>query len=168
MTKKYLFLDIDGVLNTGNYQNHLSQQGLPTTDNWGLPMFDPEAVTNLRKIIDATGAEIIISSSWKYEGLDILKKSWKERGLPGKIKAITPNSRIIVTINGEDDWVKSGSRGAEIEGWLINYATAPYQYVILDDETDLLYCQKDHFVEIDDMMGITAADAERAITILNS
>ena len=36
---KYLFLDIDGVLNTGQYSNHLVDNGLCETDADGYFLF---------------------------------------------------------------------------------------------------------------------------------
>ena len=68
--RKILFLDIDGVLNTGS---HLSQ------DKYG-DGFNPKAVANLAKIVDATGADIVISSSWKFMGLSALEQMWLDRG----------------------------------------------------------------------------------------
>lgn len=46
----YIFLDIDGVLNT------------PAT----FPTFDPFCVENFNKLIERTNAQLIISSSWRY------------------------------------------------------------------------------------------------------
>ena len=53
----YLFLDIDGVLN--NYD---------TTERCqGFIGIDPDKVKLLKHIIDVTHAEIILTSTWKYE-----------------------------------------------------------------------------------------------------
>ena len=61
MNRPIIFLDFDGVLNTERYLARLAIDGKPDKDAWG-PWFDPRAVTNLRTIIDATGAAIVISS----------------------------------------------------------------------------------------------------------
>jgi precorrin-6B methylase 1 len=45
--------------------------------------FHSNFVDNLRSIIDKTGAKIVISSSWRTDGLDIMKDLWKYRDLPG-------------------------------------------------------------------------------------
>lgn len=63
----YLFLDIDGVLNTGRYSNYLVENGLCETDADGY-LFDPEAVQNLEYIIEATDAKIVITSTWRLDG----------------------------------------------------------------------------------------------------
>ena len=62
--KKVVFLDFDGVMDTAYYDHMLDSQGLPQSDKWG-PVFDPSNVNNLRRIIDETGADIVVSSTWK-------------------------------------------------------------------------------------------------------
>ena len=51
--KKIIFLDFDGVLNTEHYQNYLMYQRLPWQDKHGA-FFDPEAVRQLKRIVDVT------------------------------------------------------------------------------------------------------------------
>ena len=62
--KKIIFLDFDGVLNTEHYQNYLMYQRQPWQDKHGA-FFDPEAVRQLKRIVDITKADIVIESSWK-------------------------------------------------------------------------------------------------------
>ena len=42
-----------------------------------------------------------------------------------------------------------------------------YQYVILDDDIDMLYTQKNNFVNTNSDLGLTETDCEIAIQILN-
>ena len=86
--KKILFLDIDGVLNTERWHKKMMESHAPK-DSFGYD-FDPEAVANLRRIIEATGAEIVISSSWKGYGMDGLQELWETRDLPGKVIDMLP------------------------------------------------------------------------------
>ena len=51
-----LFLDFDGVMDTAYYDHILSEDGLPTTDRFGV-LFDPDCVTNLQMIVEKTGAD---------------------------------------------------------------------------------------------------------------
>lgn len=62
MSDKIIFLDFDGVLNTEHYQNYLYHEGKPWQDEHGA-FFDPEAVEQLRRIIDITHADIVVESS---------------------------------------------------------------------------------------------------------
>ena len=82
MEQPVIFLDFDGVLNTEQYQARLAIEGKPKKDAWG-PLFDPRAVANLQKIVEATDARIVISSSWRYvHKLGSLRMMWEVRGLP--------------------------------------------------------------------------------------
>jgi histidinol phosphatase-like enzyme len=44
--EKYLFLDLDGVLNTTEYQAYLFKNQLDRSDEYG-ELFDPQAVAQL-------------------------------------------------------------------------------------------------------------------------
>ena len=46
---RYLFLDFDGVLNTGNYARQMKREGIDPFDEYGA-MFDPEAIANMKRL----------------------------------------------------------------------------------------------------------------------
>lgn len=176
-SKPLVFLDFDGVLNTERHFAELKGKGLPFKDKYG-PLFDPEAVKNLKKIIDVTSAQIVASSSWRYMGLEDLQRMWHDRGLPGKIVGITPlhtdDDKLLETDLSQLDEITAdmfcSSRGNEIKAYfeeVLSVDAAMQRYVILDDLKDVLPEQEDHFIRIDPIMGITEKDAEKAIEILN-
>ena len=150
---KIIFLDIDGVLNTEHYQGLLQYQGKPWQDEYGA-FFDPKAVKQLKRIIDATDADIVVESSWKYLGLDAMKELWKVRNLPGTIIDITPS-------------LLGKNKGVEIASWLSKYAKQDIRYVIIDDEYVILDSQLPHFILTNPYEGITEEQANRAISMLN-
>ena len=165
---KYIFLDFDGVLNTEYWQNHLIAEGLPWSDKHGA-VFDPEAVRQLKRIVDSTGADIIVESSWKFLGLNAMQEMWTARQLPGKLIDITPktiNDRLLQSADIEP-WT-SGWKGLEIASWLIENAESDAPYVILDDELVALDSQLPHLVITNPHDGITEDIADRAIGILNN
>ena len=92
---KVLFLDIDGVLNTDRQHWHCQMNGITPVDEFGYE-FDHKAVVNLATILEETDAEIVISSSWKFLGLQTLQKMWKDRNLPGTILDITPDGKTAM------------------------------------------------------------------------
>ena len=53
--QRYLFLDIDGVLNTIRYSNYLIDNDEDEADEDGA-LFDPEAVNNLACIVENIGS----------------------------------------------------------------------------------------------------------------
>jgi hypothetical protein len=57
-------------------------------------------------------------------------------------------------------------RGKEINAWLSGQEL-PYNYVILDDNSDMLPDQKNNFINTSPFVGLTSHDAEEAIRILN-
>lgn len=168
--RRMIFLDFDGVLNTGRHIAALKRAGKPLSDKYGY-LFDPESVANLGTIIDATGASVVISSSWKFEGAERMAEMWRERRLPGRMIDITEEcmtAEEIRAINPDfDDPEMFIGKGNEIKHWLLEHTAEGYRYVILDDEPDILSEQRPNFIRIDPKRGITEEDARRAIEILN-
>ena len=68
---KFIFLDIDGVLNTANYQTWRQLWGKDISDLHGH-LFAPSPVRNLRRLIKWTNAKIVLSSSWRMDGLETM------------------------------------------------------------------------------------------------
>lgn len=163
--QKVIFLDFDGVMNTERYIAERRRNGLPVSDRYGY-LFDPEAVENLRRIIDATGAAVVISSSWRLEGEERMRAMWYERAQPGQLIGVTgqsPHANFPMSA-GE---TAGTAKGEEIRSWLKEHTSKPYHYVIFDDEADIRPEQRSHFIQTDPRIGITRTDAERAIQILN-
>lgn len=152
-------------MNTERYIAERRRNGLPVSDRYGY-LFDPEAVENLRRIIDATGAAVVISSSWRLEGEERMEAMWHERTLPGKLIGVTGQSQYANFAMSAGEKAEA-AKGEEIRSWLKGHAPQPYSYVILDDEADIRPEQRPHFIQTDPRIGITCADAERAIQILN-
>jgi len=160
--KKIIFLDIDGVLN-------VIPQGF---DKYG-GKFHKHFVDNLKFIIDSTNAKIVISSTWKMNGLKFLQNMWKDRNLPGDIIDITPNE-VDVVKRGTCEFYDMVDRGYEIQQWIDDNNVKCY--CIIDDDNDMLSSQMDNFVRtaynkhedsIDIGYGLTFKCSEKVISILN-
>jgi hypothetical protein len=154
---KIIFLDFDGVMDTAYYDHMLSKQGLPGNDPYGT-VFDPNCVHNLRRIIDNTGADIVVSSSWKHfmtykEFLEM----WDARGLPGFVTDVTPIPDM------------RRNRGDEIDSWL-NECNVECQYVIIDDldGSNFNEHQIPRLLVVNPFFGLDEDTAERAIYLLNN
>ncbi len=158
---KYLFLDIDGVLNTGQYSNYLVENGLCETDADGY-LFDPDAVEWLEYIIEKTDAKIIITSTWRLDG--DMQALWRNRDLAGEVIGITPTLLREKGVGKFSCWFDD--RGMEVEAWLQDNAIDPYKYAILDDEDGYLPSQSEHLVLTNPMTGITEDVADKVISIL--
>ena len=114
----YIFLDVDGVLN--NY-NHYSKQHEKYGGKFfmqNMP-FNPKSLQNLRKIIDKTGAQIVLTSSWRKSApcMTVLEARLCEYG----IKIYDKTGDV-------------GSRGNEIIDWLFENTIDGDEFIIIDDE----------------------------------
>ena len=162
---KIIFLDIDGVLN-------VITQG---RDKYGS-IFHKQLEDNLAYIIESTGAKIIISSTWRFSGLQVMQEMWSYRCLPGEVIGITPDCADLVE-SGQFEYYDMVERGHEIQEWLEKHQDVE-NYVILDDTNDMLQSQHAHFVRcsnnlnhpdcVDIGYGLTRICADEAIRILNS
>ncbi len=156
--KRFLFLDFDGVINTPRYRQLLAAHRMPVKDQYG-PFFDPMAVENLTKIISATGADIIVTSTWKFKGLAAMQALWSKRSMPGLVIDITPSIMAGFLYN----------RGMEINKWIAENVTGhptDYRYAIIDDGQDFLPEQAPHLITTDPTTGLSEYDAEKAIQLL--
>lgn len=156
MTGKYIvFLDFDGVLATDNYDDLLLKEGDSLRDIFGRK-FDPGCISSLKEVIESTGADIVITSSWRqYLRLPVMRLMWRLRKMPGRVVGFTP--RI------------SDNRGLEIDKWLARHPET-IGYVILDDMDKRQFepVQHSHLVTCDHFAGLSMDDAGRAIQILGS
>lgn len=164
--RKIIFLDIDGVLNTKWWYSQMDRN--IHKDKYGYA-FDPKSVENLKRIVEETGADIVISSSWKCMGLTQMEDMWNERNLPGRIIGITPNSvSDELLLHADIDSMELFHiRGEEIKEWLSKHGKRVSNYAIIDDMDNMLPEQQSHFVQTNPEIGITKEDSEKAIEILN-
>lgn len=168
--ERFIFLDFDGVLNTGRYQRELQARGEMGRDAFG-PRFDPQAIDALRMLLDRSGAQLVITSSWRTAGLATMRDLWQSRSLPGVVADITPFYMYGAYRTSPQDepfmGFTPGCRGLEIAEWLARHAEPDVSYVILDDEGDFLLRQASRLVRINPETGLTPADARKAMSILN-
>ena len=172
--QRYLFLDIDGVLNTIRFSNYLIDHDEDEVDEDGA-LFDPEAVNNLACIIEnVVDLRIIISSTWRLKGWEWMQRLWKKRKLPGAIYSFTPVLEVVCfvdKINRKDSTsvYPYGTRALEVNEWLRLYAgqnSLSYKYVILDDFNDFLVLQQEHVIITDPNLGITKEDVVKTLELL--
>ena len=168
---RYLFLDFDGVLNTGRYAKLKTQEGIDSFDEFGA-MFDPEAIANLKHIVEQTDCKIILSTTWRNEGIMRMRELWKVRNLPGEIYSMAPillSTSYQDAITGEMMGLpQREAKALEINAWLYKNAGKEYRYAILDDEDLFFPQQQEHLVLTDKHDGLTEREAQRAIWILNN
>lgn len=163
--EKLIFLDVDGVLNSQKYFSKI--KGDMSVDQTRR-FFDPEAVKNLNDITDKTGAKIVISSTWrKTRTLEELQELFKEVGITGEVIGKTPQ----LYFKGPNGGSRSVPRGVEIKEWLEQNGIKPHlfrSYVIIDDDSDMLYNQRMNFFNTDWDFGLGPSMAYRIINYFKS
>ena len=141
---KIIFLDFDGVINP-------SMKFSSTGD------FSKICCQNLQSILKAVpDATVVISSSWRTYGLAACKDILKGCGIdPKRVVDVTEGSK------------KEGEFGREhhIEKWLRLHPEVD-TFVILDDEAEVPDL-KSNYVNTNSVIGLTSADADKAIEILS-
>ena len=156
MAKKILFLDFDGVMVTDRYQEQLTASNSPLQDCYGTK-FDPICVECLRQIVENSGADIVVTSTWKMsKGLKGIQKMWEARSLPGKVIGITPDIDLI-------------HRGDEIDAWLAE-CKADCRYAIIDDcpIQDFFNEQQQQFLfKVDERTGLDESTMLNVLEYLN-
>lgn len=155
---KVLFLDIDGVLNSRAWAEKRGPEG--------FRIFDPEAVAQLRRIVQQTGCQIVVSSSWRVgRSFTGMREEFGECGMDpeivGRIIDKTPEWR---TAHGGGIVAGFACRGDEIAAWLKGYRRPVEAFVILDDNSDM-GALTERLIQTEWAVGLTAADADRAIAM---
>ena len=150
---KLVFLDVDGVLNSTAYL--LGPPRKPTLHEEGISR---SMVEHLNLLLRATGAKVVISSTWRcYVPLPKLVEMLERRGFQGEVIGQTPD------MPGMD-------RGVEIEAWLEAYDENPEgedieAFVIIDDNADM-EPHMARLVQTDAAFGLTSAEVTEAFRVL--
>lgn len=161
---KVIFLDIDGVLNhEAFYKERFEKRYDEGAIAYPHSEIDPQSVANLNSLIADTEAKVVISSTWRHDGMKYCKDVLEFHGFKGDIIDITPDLRNNNCLRGNEilKWVKDNEK-------LIGEKYSDFtQYVILDDDSDMLYWQRNNFLLIDRFVGLTMDDVFKAKKILN-
>jgi hypothetical protein len=108
--RQIIFLDIDGVLNC---------KGTPNPRNFPY-IVDPNLLANLKDLLKRSGAEVVLSSSWRTDPVGLLAARY--HGIP--FIDVCPD-------------LPDASRCDEMLKWLSAHQEVN-RYVVIDDEDDCL------------------------------
>jgi len=140
---KIIFLDVDGVL----HSIRVARQE---------QLFNPQKMALLRKIIQATDAQIVLSSAWRRTGptLRMAYQMLNKHGIETPID-VTPDYGIC------------GKRSAEILTWVDKYQIRDW---IAIDDLDLNAGEprmRPHFIKCNPLIGLTNDLVDQGVAILN-
>lgn len=149
---KVVFLDFDGPIIPRCAYSPENQR----------PGGYPSCVAELNRITDTTGAVIVVSSTWRLDGLMKTRERLNAWGVKADCIDVTPR-----LCRGNGDY-RELERGHEIQHWLDNYEREPVDsFVILDDDKDMVHLMP-YLVHTPFDYGIRARHADKAIAILNA
>lgn len=146
---KVVFLDIDGVLNSGlslysGQYSHLKK--------WGI---DKNIISAYKKFSEKHNIKTVIISTWRERAFG--KNNEME-------KIILDESEVALKIDGLTT-VLNKKRGFEVE--LFIKENNIKNYVIVDDQDNFLPSQQERFVKTDIVLGMTLYDIKKMASILN-
>lgn len=162
---KYLFLDIDGVLNCHE----------PLDPEVMCGRIHQDKVNRLNRILRETGAFLVVTSAWRYlvhrGEMNAVGLEWLLRShgiMQGRLLGIAKPDTMRADPNWDGkNWPLHNERGQQISDWLAVPGTNCESYVVLDD-LDLGISDSGHsFIHVDGHEGLTDSQASEAIAILN-
>lgn len=166
---KYVFLDIDGVLNHINWYDNPERIELRYTLGELESYFDPICIGHLNYIISKVhDVKLVLTSTWRLStGKDLDQYG----NYPDGIKTALKNAGIKCSIYGSTPSVQN-RRDLEIMEFIDNDSIDPYVFAILDD--DDFYSNSVHsevfmprFIRTDYFKsGLTMDDANSVINLL--
>jgi hypothetical protein len=158
---RYIFLDIDGVLNS--HEKHLN----------GYCGTRPDCVAYLNEIIHKTDAKLVITSAWRYT---VLMRHSTIIGFQNLLltHGVNCHNRIVGVTEFDHH---ANNRGELISRWLARNTFGMYRYVVIDDGSNEDDGTKDDgmgiamlhphaFVRTNSLSGLTLKEAHQAIQIL--
>lgn len=149
---KIIFLDIDGVVNCWETKERAPSKVIGV---------EQRLISHIKEIVDATGAKLVLSSTWRkdwafdlMDGRDwhYLRDEFAKQDL--YFLDYTPSRR-------------DSHRGEEIKEWLESTGYDVESYVIIDDEMyDIWELHDGHTVQTSFNYGISEGAVKKAIKIL--
>lgn len=153
---KVIFLDVDGVLKTGEFEQHIrKEQQLSYIE--ASNRLQPEKIELIAKLVKETDAKIVLSSTWRLwkPSYNILARTLSQHSI--SIFSKTPDKR-------------EEYRWDEIKAWL---HTRPVCKSLIIDDDETAYNKYEaptscKFIHIDSSIGLTEYDVQQGIRLLES
>ena len=154
---KILFLDIDGVLNSREYDRRRNWNEQTDIDETRLPL--------VKEIIDKTGAKIVLISTWRNHW-DRDESLCDEDGM--YINRLFSKYGLAIYDKTQDLGLLS-KRKDEVKTWLAEHKSDIESFVILDDYRFGWDDLSDFYIHTNPNygLGLEAEHVEKAIALLN-
>lgn len=155
---RIVFLDFDGPIIP--LMSHKPTRRSEMEKAW------PPCIAALNRITDTTGAKIVVSSTWRADGITKTKDRLTAWGATAPVIGLTPHLREQAA--GSLICVQK-PRGLEIASFIESYEKRGRgkveSFVILDDDADMEHLLP-FLIQTPFDVGLTEADADKAIEML--
>ncbi len=160
---KVIFLDVDGVL---NYQNSNAR----IID--GTYFVDDEKLLLLKEMVDQTGAQLVLSSSWRRGWTaSVGEDTYKRADIDDSKSYFMLCAKlhdIGLNLLSEIPRLSYGNREDAINYWLREWPGEKVEaYVILDDDADKFSPDNRHLIQTSIEVGLMPEHIEAALQILD-
>lgn len=147
---KVIFLDIDGVLNCATTKRRLR----------GSPFVDEDKLLLLKDLVEKTGAELVLSSTWRLGLLypDVAAFAVDTDALVDELH------KYSLSLYDHTPRLSDRQRGYEIAAWLEKNPDVE-KFIILDDDSDMAHL-KAHLVQTSWLAGLQSSHVQKAIELL--
>lgn len=160
-----LFLDVDGVLNSHDFDH------TPGVNSGGIRR---DCALRLNRVLAATGCEVVLSSAWRYI---ILGGDATLRGFEYMLRThgVAAEGRLVGHTRPDED-EDATTRGLQIASWLLEHRPPGHRYAVVDDGgtgpggdwDDMGIAAAGHpVVWTESREGLTDAQADALIALLN-
>ena len=148
---KIIFIDIDGVLNSEAYSS---------TTGGGIAFIEKKLVNNLKKIIEATGAKVVVTSRANA----MLGKDFNNKRLDGirqyGVEILDSISQAYYTDFAE-------SKAYPIRRWMEKNGCGDASFVVIDDCPSNLEMEfGDRYIRVSGKHGLSPRHVKKVIEIL--
>lgn len=164
--KSILFLDIDGVLNSWAFLERLRRYEGSEASIWDN--LDPFAVKRLNHIVERSGCEVVVSSTWRllpeHDTPEKLQRVLDDFGFKGTVTGVTP--RLGCEPHKQYGPCHNAHRGCEIKAYLDGLPEKVTRFAILDDDSDMMPV-KDRHVKTTMEKGLLMEHVDKAVALLH-
>ena len=144
-----IFLDVDGVLNC---QLFYTEQQKREGETFVKQNFCPMRVGWLNALCKEMDIKVVVSSTWRMgKTIEELKEIFEEVGATFEIIGMTPMLRDLHSVRGNEiqAWIKDNNELLECQYYDF------HTYAIIDDDSDMLYQQRNNLFLTDSYAGLT-------------
>lgn len=154
---KFIFLDIDGVLN---------YEGYGRCTRSGARFVDPVLIKRLKKIIEGTGAKVVLSSTWRKGVYDMRAGRNNTADARDAEELLAELGRYGIEIFDVTPVCGLIPRGEEIKLYLDGWTGEAVESFAILDDLPIMYPYDDRLICTSPFTGLSESDVCAAIALL--